>query len=223
MNIGETMARVLRCAVNQQFTSVRSLARDVYRTRNNREPIVRTNHPVLNELRAPEQAVNRCQRAGLLGDNLRPTNAGLMALARSALGQDIDGVAMAIHFAQDEFDNFRPLLNTAIDLCIADDPEAKTFVAFAYWHGRMYGPRPSDRARARSSLGGKGGSDRRQTVLPLEVPASPGVERANTGAPPQPPYIHCTCNQYDAIRGDHHALSCDMATTLPRIHHAKQG
>lgn len=207
MNVGETMARVLWCSVAQQFTSVRGLAREVFRTRHNREPQVKANVPVLNELRGPERAVNRCQQAGLLGSNLRPTHAGLMALARSEIGRSPSSTAISIHFASHAYDGIRPLIFALLELAAHEHEDALTSLWFTYWHGRMYGPLPSDRALARSSLGGKVGSDCRQIALPLAGVAGPGVDPANTGAPPQPPY---TCLECGTNNG-HHVRSCPDA------------
>lgn len=181
--IGPTQATILRTAACSPAgaVSTRALAK-----RTALAIAVRTG-AARASLRGIERAINQCMRAGLLEDDRRITLHGVVALSITPIGQDVDIVALGTIFSLRAFDAIRPALNDVMALATDGNPHARFMTTFLYWHALSRGPKATC-ALAEAGLGGKGGHDSRQTALPFDGIGLAGVDRANTGAPPQPPY-----------------------------------
>jgi hypothetical protein len=212
---GNAMAIVLRACAHNKFRSVRSLASFCHEEANPDRPIREGKNAWLqNRLRPWERCVNRCQLQNLITDDFHLTITGALALARRPESQPSREAVLRRMDC--------PLARELLKHSDNGNDDASFTLAFLYWnYTRTTSPEPLTALSPGSSLGGKVVDDGRQISLPLSGDRIAGADRAHTGAPPQPPYIHCTCVACDNVQGNHHVPQCDMATSLPRSHHAK--
>lgn len=138
---------------------------------------VRPNSTAHNAIRTAERTVHRCIARGYLArthNGVTCTPAGLFALASHPLGR-ISTPHAELLLCRYGYD---AVLTPILQLATHGHRDAITLASYLSLRD-LHFPR---------SLGGDVVPDPRQLALPHTLPTRTGAERANTGAPPQPPH-----------------------------------